>query len=114
MQHVDQLSAIAAESAIDLARHIRTARRQFFTPEVVGHRLARAVADAIVGTSPVRIGDPFAGDGRLLEWLVELWPDRRQHLALEVWDTDDGWLEVAVRSIGAALDRTGQRGGVLG
>ena len=50
---------------------MRRASGLFYTPDQIGKYLAKRVFDAITGIDgSLHICDPFAGDGRLIEWLL--------------------------------------------
>lgn len=115
MHHIGELTAIHDAALADTSEHVRAARGQFFTHELVGRRLAEHVAKgaAIDDLDCVRAVDPFAGDGRLIGWLVEAWPNRKQLLELEVWETDEVALKAAAELVRAAIERSGQSASLI-
>jgi Alw26I/Eco31I/Esp3I family type II restriction m6 adenine DNA methyltransferase len=74
---------------------------RFYTHELIGRALTRQVADLIPSDSrSVSVIDPFAGDGRLVAWLVPLLGARGvEHLDASLWDQD----EAAVESAGCVV-----------
>lgn len=44
---------------------------EYFTPEVVGRHMAQSVLKHLPNRQTLRVIDPFGGDGRLIEWLME-------------------------------------------
>lgn len=105
-----------------LERHARKENRQktllvratgrFYTPEVIGRDLAKTIIRTIGNRSrpALRVIDPFAGDGRLICWLMEEYarsgnrePER---WVIDLWDCDDVALlhaRSAIRSVANAL-----------
>ena len=89
--HVDHLRGTR-----ELAEMAKKAAGRFFTGKAVGEKLALATADAFYeenrGASSIKVVDPFGGDGRLIEWLLEAW-GKRQYPAVEwqifIWDVND-------------------------
>ena len=92
MLHLDYLK----ERGSDEAHFVKRATGRYYTGEPVGRRLAQQAAMAFHRLHPfarsIAVVDPFGGDGRLIEWLVEAWvdsafPDVRWDIA--IWDLDD-------------------------
>jgi len=90
--HLDYLK----ERGRDEAHFVKRATGRYYTGEPVGRRLAQQAAMAFHRLHPfarsIAVVDPFGGDGRLIEWLVEAWvdsafPDVRWDIA--IWDLDD-------------------------
>lgn len=76
---------------------------RFYTHEFIGMALARQVADLIpADTRSVSVIDPFAGDGRLIAWLIPALADRgMEHLDVSLWDQN----EAAVATAGHAVEK---------
>lgn len=81
---------------------IKRAAGRYYTGELVGRRLASEVAAAYYHAQPspqkIKVLDPFGGDGRLIEWLIEAWlqsgfPDVQWDVSL--WDLDSVGLDAA-------------------
>jgi Alw26I/Eco31I/Esp3I family type II restriction m6 adenine DNA methyltransferase len=81
---------------------VKQATGRYYTGELVGRRLALETAAAYYGGQPtgqvIRVLDPFGGDGRLVEWLIEAWyqsgfPDVQWDVA--VWDLDSVGFDAA-------------------
>jgi Alw26I/Eco31I/Esp3I family type II restriction m6 adenine DNA methyltransferase len=85
----------------------RRAAGQFYTHPLIGRALARQVAERVPsGAKRVSVIDPFAGDGRLVCWLIEVLASMGvEHVETSLWDQDAEAVEVAreaVRLAGAA------------
>lgn len=80
---------------------------RFYTHEFIGRRLAKATIDAISGRlgSPIRIVDPFCGDGRLVSWFLEALSGNpmasHTEFSVELWDCDGVALEAASNRVKA-------------
>jgi Alw26I/Eco31I/Esp3I family type II restriction m6 adenine DNA methyltransferase len=81
---------------------VKRATGRYYTGDLVGQRLALDTAHAYhrVHTSSkvIKIADPFGGDGRLIEWLIEAWyqsglPDVQWDIS--VWDLDEMGFDAA-------------------
>lgn len=109
MLHLDYLK----EGGSDEAHFVKRATGRYYTGELVGRRLAQQVATTYHRAQPsarsIAVVDPFGGDGRLIEWLVEAWvdsafPDVRWEIA--IWDLDDvGFSDARERLKGIAARR---------
>ena len=83
----------------------------YYTPEIVGRRLVRAVLEAAPPPveGPVSAIDPFCGDGRLIVWLLEEaqltpdWAGRSWRVAL--WDCDHESLSAAEQNVTSSARR---------
>ena len=85
---------------------------RFYTPPLIGQRLARATLDAFPeGSTTVRVVDPFCGDGRLVAQLIastaESPPRRRVKWQIELWDTDADAVYQARREVSVAAEQAG-------
>lgn len=92
MLHLDYLK----ERGRDVAHFVKRATGRYYTGELIGRRLAQQVATIFYRAHPsvrsISVLDPFGGDGRLIEWLIEGWnssalPNVRWDIA--IWDVDD-------------------------
>lgn len=92
MLHLDYIK----KRGSDEARFVKRVTGRYYTGELVGRRLAQQAATVFRRLHPsarsIAVVDPFGGDGRLIEWLVEAWvdsafPDVRWDIA--IWDVDD-------------------------
>lgn len=84
---------------------------RFYTHEVVGRHLARAIVSALSEESRIdslTIVEPFAGDGRLVCWLLEELAQsewKRAKLKVVLWDNDKDAINVAESSVRQAASR---------
>lgn len=91
---------------------LRRATGRFYTHEVIGRHLAKLAGAHLAGrqsADPVRAIDPFAGDGRLLAWMLEelaLSSTIRAFIA-HVWDSDEVAIEMAVQRLESTASRLG-------
>jgi Alw26I/Eco31I/Esp3I family type II restriction m6 adenine DNA methyltransferase len=90
--HLDYLK----QRGSDEAHLVKRATGRYYTGEVVGRRLAQQAATVFHRTYPsarsIAVVDPFGGDGRLIEWLIEAWVDSAfpdVHWDIAIWDLDD-------------------------
>lgn len=92
MLHLDYLK----ERGSGEVHFVKRATGRYYTGELVGRRLAQQAATAFhrthLSARSIAVVDPFGGDGRLIEWLIEAWvdsafPDIRWDIA--IWDLDD-------------------------
>lgn len=87
---------------------LQRATGRFYTHELIGRQLARAIVThtRVLDADDLHVIDPFCGDGRLVEWLLEeASPSvaRSWHIAL--WDCDDAAVEAAVTRVRRAAER---------
>lgn len=86
---------------------------RFYTHELVGRHLVRAVIEAASWEreSSWRIVEPFCGDGRLICWWLEAMSPYKQRnrspLSIDIWDSDGSALRDAKERILAAACRAG-------
>lgn len=111
MLHLDYLK----ERGSDEANFVKRATGRYYTGELIGRRLAQQVAASFHRIHPavrsIAVLDPFGGDGRLIEWLVDAWveaafPEVRWDISL--WDLDDAGFDEARER----LERIAARHGV--
>lgn len=89
---------------------------EYFTPEIVGRRLARDVLVNLPRSQAraIRVIDPFAGDGRLVAWLIEeatraTSPFRSATWEISLWDISESNVQSASARVTAAASRAGVR-----
>jgi Alw26I/Eco31I/Esp3I family type II restriction m6 adenine DNA methyltransferase len=84
---------------------------RFYTPELIGRRLAEAVLASGVPHRSIRVVDPFCGDGRLLSWLLAADAPsgsiRAIDWELELWDIDAEAVRVAKEQVALAAKQAG-------
>lgn len=90
----------------------KRAAGRYYTGEVVGRRLATEAVAALHQAFPtaasLNIADPFGGDGRLVEWLLEAWSNAGLppiQWKIFLWDMDDAGFGTAR----ARIDRLSAR-----
>lgn len=102
------------ESGSNEAQFVKRATGRYYTGETVGRQLARQAASDFRSAQPsarsISVVDPFGGDGRLIEWLMEAWvhlgfPDVRWDLT--IWDIDDVGFSDARRRLNGVAARYG-------
>lgn len=102
------LHSIAGESRV-AEDFLKRASGRFYTGEKVGRALAASVVEAVSTRavdfgSSIRVIDPFAGDGRLVAWLVEACDQRgleARTWRVELWDLVDVGFDAARRRLEA-------------
>ena len=103
-------AALASRRVKDLDARI-TGR--FYTHEVIGRHLAGAVARAvrIDGRRTIKVIDPFAGDGRLVRWMLEALAEKpgakQARWEITLWDCDPLGLKEGRRSVSSAVKSLG-------
>jgi len=92
---------------------------RFYTHELIGEHLVQAVLKEVKagGLKPLRVVEPFCGDGRLVCRLVEAMCAHRgrgqvRPLEIHLWDCDQRAVASARKSVEACLERLGLRGSV--
>ena len=92
---------------------MRKASGTFYTPSVVGNYLVKKALMALESKSGViKVCDPFAGDGRLIEWLIHEGINQKLNVSwdIQLWDIHEvGILHAAqilekLKSSGVKLD----------
>ena len=75
---------------------------RYYTHEIVAKHMIEALLESAKGRcqegSTIRVVDPFAGDGRLILWLLEAWQSNELpavHWELALWDLEAKGLAVA-------------------
>lgn len=123
MEHVQALHetidspASHAQGSDNHKSLLTRATGRFYTPHVIGARLAELTARRLVrhpnlDSNRFRLIDPFGGDGRLIEWLLQSL--YRLHAirgcpfsGITIWDCDESVLEIAERRIADTLQSQG-------
>ncbi|MES1221418.1 MAG: Alw26I/Eco31I/Esp3I family type II restriction adenine-specific DNA-methyltransferase, partial [Bacteroidota bacterium] len=99
MEHIETLKA----SSHTISRKLlHNTTGKFYTHFDIGMHLTKALVSAIserkaIGPE-IKIVDPFAGDGRLIEWLINTWLDFNLptiHWHIEFWDINAEGLKIA-------------------
>jgi Alw26I/Eco31I/Esp3I family type II restriction m6 adenine DNA methyltransferase len=111
--HIDHVRNHEAAPAQDL---LKKASGRYYTGEPVGRRLASTVAAAATrcmgDAREISVLDPFGGDGRLIDWLVQAWQRQQTKPVswnVELWDLSEFGFETArqrfdaLRAAGIAL-----------
>ena len=102
------------EPGSDLDHFVKRATGRYYTGELVGRRLALQVATRFNRGHPtahsVSVIDPFGGDGRLIEWLIEAWIVSEfddVQWDITIWDIDDVGFEKALNRLQGLTTRYG-------
>lgn len=81
---------------------VKRASGRYYTGERAGRQLAQKIANDFRVAHPrartIRAVDPFGGDGRLLEWLIDAWTELgypKVKWILSIWDIDADGLDRA-------------------
>lgn len=81
---------------------VKKASGRYYTGELAGRELARRIAIAYYlshqEARAICVIDPFGGDGRLLEWLIEAWANlgyQQVSWNISIWDLDTIGFEAA-------------------
>jgi Alw26I/Eco31I/Esp3I family type II restriction m6 adenine DNA methyltransferase len=75
---------------------------KFYTPEAIALPMIRQVIAASrlsEKSGPVRIIDPFCGDGRLAKWLIPHLQDLKVNFEIHLWDYDDEAVAYAAKQV---------------
>jgi Alw26I/Eco31I/Esp3I family type II restriction m6 adenine DNA methyltransferase len=104
MRHLALIERAADPATFNGKSFQQRAAGRFYTHELIGMALARHVADAIPADArSVSVLDPFAGDARLITWLLPMLASRGvEHVDVSLWDQD----EDAVVEAGCAVEAT--------
>lgn len=86
-----------------------TSSGKFYTPVEIGMPLAKNICDLLGGskTKRFRVIDPFAGDGRLIVWLIENIQNSNTELEISIWDYDNEAIKTAASNIRRAAEVKG-------
>jgi Alw26I/Eco31I/Esp3I family type II restriction m6 adenine DNA methyltransferase len=111
IRHLDLLRDRGGVDSLGRSLFDRAAGR-FYTPELIGKRLVRAAVRSLDGyPHPIRVVDPFCGDGRLVVWLlgsVRGSPTlRAAEWEIELWDMDADAVFVAKQQVTLAAKQAG-------
>ncbi len=93
MKHIEQLQSNGQQVSTEMI--VRATGRFYTHPKVAAHLVKAMTARAAVlfaGRRKIRIVDPFAGDGRLVEWLIKAWQEAGLPIVkwdIELWDIDE-------------------------
>lgn len=114
MFHLNYFKQGAGDGDGDL--FVKKASGRYYTGEPAGRTLARRIAIAYRLSHPkaraIRVIDPFGGDGRLLEWLIEAWAElgyQRVSWNVSVWDIDTIGFDAARTRLANVILKTGAK-----
>lgn len=106
MQHLEISSNYFSQNGSNGQDFAQRIAGQFYTHEFVGRKLAESVwavaKNDLAQLDRIRIVDPFSGDGRLVQWLLEEALDRndmRVKWEVELWDIDKNALSAAAQRL---------------
>lgn len=85
------------QNNIECQKHplLKKASGRYYTNKIIGKRLATKIKENLnfrqLNNECIRIIDPFAGDGRLIEWLIISLNDKFKQISWEanIWDTNE-------------------------
>lgn len=85
---------------------------RFYTPPLIGQRLARAALRASTTTGqPIKVVDPFCGDGRLISWLLQSHAESSNGAiapwSIDLWDSDPDAVYDAKQRVAEAARQAG-------
>lgn len=112
MNHVDIL-ALRRNEGLSLANKslVSRATGSFYTHAEIGQYITRQLISLLKGTTrkTISIIDPFAGDGRLVCWLIEAAHHAgiKAKWQISLWDRNGAALATAAQQIDALQRRTG-------
>lgn len=81
---------------------------KFYTPDFMGRLLAQELSSMLNWNMPLRVIDPFCGDGRLIKWLLESasnYPLKRSRIDIHLWDIDEQAIKQAQSSIKSSIEK---------
>lgn len=111
MNHLDLLGAGPYGDALFANKTLSDrALGRFYTPRTIaGFMVPRIVALIGERRGAIRVVDPFCGDGRLIEWLLEGAKECLTSSAVEahLWDYNEASIAIAVRRVRDAASRLG-------
>ena len=121
MEHLDATKArVNKGAAAGVTELLARVTGRFYTPADIGEPLIEElVHDALAAfpaNAPIRVIDPFCGDGRLISWLIyaanKERTDDRIRLDVHLWDCDRLAVSTAAKNVKAALVDCGMQGTV--
>lgn len=109
MEHIDIISSEVKDSPSDLV--IKLTGR-YYTHNAIANNLLEAFFSQLI-SSPIqakciRVCDPFAGDGRLVYWLIEQWTKKGLPSVkwdIELWDLNSDGLNLALDKLESLKER---------
>ena len=110
MNHLDTVSALNINISDDF--NIRATGKYYTHKKIASHMLSTLLNELITNENTIKklkIADPFAGDGRLVIWLIEAWLELRVteiHWDIYLFDINEEGLKTAVLN----LDKLKQKG----
>jgi Alw26I/Eco31I/Esp3I family type II restriction m6 adenine DNA methyltransferase len=115
MKHVELAQSDLARGPIG-ETWLQNLTGRYYTHQAVGRHLSRAVWEAFAARgnlipNEIAICDPFAGDGRLVAWLIEqaCGAGARASWRVELWDLHEDGLREAERALDGLAHRLGIR-----
>lgn len=114
MDHILNIQRALGPSCAQPKSLYKRVTGRFYTPELIGREVAAQVAAYLHPTSRfLRVIDPFCGDGRLINWLLEALNNNasnsRWSLDAHLWDCDPEAIRTAIETIRATADKLGIR-----
>jgi Alw26I/Eco31I/Esp3I family type II restriction m6 adenine DNA methyltransferase len=107
VNHVAILEA-ADRTAINGKDVQQRAAGRFYTPRVIGARLAATIVPLVGARNRLTVADPFGGDGRLVCWLLrEVAGTGVEHVTATIWEQEAAAAPVAFERISAEASRLG-------
>jgi Alw26I/Eco31I/Esp3I family type II restriction m6 adenine DNA methyltransferase len=101
MNHLNLMS----DMNIDISEEFKVrATGKYYTHEKIALQALRVILDKLSNfkTKKIKIADPFAGDGRLIIWLIKEWHNRKMpsiHWEIYLFDINDEGLKDAESSL---------------
>jgi len=100
MDHIRYIKDLHCD---ELPSFFKRATGSYYTSESVGKALVtRLLAGKIALLERIKVVDPFAGDGRLIKWLLQTWQSMglpNIEWDIELWDCDNNALAKAQESL---------------
>lgn len=106
LSHLEIAKQVSGQESKSL---INTSTGKFYTPPEIGVPMAQQVCKILARKNKevIEIIDPFAGDGRLVVWLIENLLPKHPRLRITLWDYDEAALRVAEQNVTAAAKNAG-------